>query len=168
MKKLIFTMLFLLAVACPAFAVKPGENAPMFTLPDSAGREFQLGDIVGGGSREQGKGIIVSFFASWCAPCREELPLINSLVDELKAEGVQVALIGLKENAGSIKSLLAELKVDKPVVLTDPSGKTGEQYGVRFLPVTYFIGADGRVKDVIYGEISGQKELRNSVQKLLQ
>jgi len=58
--------------------------------------------------------------------------------------------------------------VDKPVVLTDPSGKTGEQYGVRFLPVTYFIGADGRVKDVIYGEISGQKELRNSVQKLLQ
>lgn len=167
MKKITFALLLLL-ISSPAFALKPGDEAPMFTLQDIAGRNFQLSDVVGARIKGQGKGIVVSFFASWCASCREELPLINSLVDELKAQGITVALIGLKENAGSIKALLAQLKVDKPIILTDPSGKTGQQYGVRFLPVTFFIGPEGRVKDIIYGEISDQKEMRNSVQKLLQ
>jgi hypothetical protein len=62
--------------------------------------------------------------------------------------------------------LLTELKVNKPVVLSDDHGAVGEKYGVRFLPVTFFIGSDGRIKDVIYGEISGEKELREKAGKL--
>jgi thiol-disulfide isomerase/thioredoxin len=111
--------------------------------------------------------VIVSFFATWCAPCRSELLLINSLVDELKGKGVTVVIVDIKEDFDTIHDLLDELKVDKPIVLSDPDGKIAGEYRIKFLPTTYFIGADGTVKDMIFGEIFDAKELRESARKLL-
>jgi peroxiredoxin len=62
--------------------------------------------------------------------------------------------------------LLAELKIEKPIVLSDRNGKVGEKYGVKFLPTTFFIGSDGRVKEVVFGEIKNEKELREKAEKL--
>jgi hypothetical protein len=76
-------------------------------------------------------------------------------------------IVGVKEDFTSINALLANLKVDKPIVLSDRSGKVSEEYQVRFLPVTFFIGNDGKVKHVIYGEIGSAQALRNSASKLL-
>jgi hypothetical protein len=59
------------------------------------------------------------------------------------------------------------MKVDRPIVLSDRHGKTAEQYGVRFLPMTFSIGADGRVKQVIFGAIDDANILRDSAGKLL-
>lgn len=56
--------------------------------------------------------------------------------------------------------------MNKPIVVSDSSGEVGEKYGVRFLPVTFFIGADGTVKHIIYGEITDAKELRAAAQLL--
>jgi thiol-disulfide isomerase/thioredoxin len=95
-----------------------------------------LSDVVGATKRENGNGVILSFFASWCVPCRNELPLLDSLTDELTGNGIKVVIAGFKEDFDQIEELLKELNVTKPLVLSDRHGKVGEKYGVRFLPTT--------------------------------
>lgn len=167
MNKIAIVLVISLIASSAFAALKLNDPAPTFSLRDAEGKDFYLSDIVGAKSKEKVNGVILSFFASWCVPCRKELPLINSVVDELKNQGIKVVLIGLKEDFDSIGALLAELKVDKPIVLSDRYGKTGDKYQVRFLPVTFFIGADGKIKDIIFGEIKDAKKLRESAGKLL-
>lgn len=169
MKKTTIAAFLFFLIASPAYAaLKPNDSAPMFSLPDSFGNDFHLSDAVGAKRKKSSRGIVLSFFASWCVPCRNELPLINSFVDELRNRGITVVLVDVKENIETINALLSELKVDKAVVVCDRDGRTAEKFEVRFFPTTFFINADGKVKDVIYGGISGEKELRQSVQKLLE
>jgi len=150
-----------------AFAgIRVNESAPLFSLKDLEGNNFNLADVVGATRKEHVQGVIVSFFASWCQPCRNELPLINSLTDELKGKGIKIIIVNVKEDEKTIKALLADLKVNKPLVLSDRNGKISEKYGVLFLPVTFFVGADGNVKSVIYGEIENKKKLMDSADKI--
>ena len=167
MKKIVIAVLLQFLLVSPAFALKAGDLAPAFSLPELGKKDFYLSDHVGATKKEDINGVIMSFFASWCVPCRNELPLIDSLVDELNDKGIKVVIVGFKEDFDEIGSLLAELKVHKPVVLCDRNGKVGEKYAVRFLPTTFFIGSDGRVKDVAFGEIKDEKELRDKAGKLL-
>jgi thiol-disulfide isomerase/thioredoxin len=166
--KIILTALAICLFATTVFAaLKTNDTAPNFTLRDAKGKDFTLSDYVGATRKESGNGIVLSFFASWCGACRDELPLVNSLVDDLKVKGVKVVIVDVKEDFDAIGAFLAGLKVDKPVVLSDRYGKTAEQYGVRFLPVTFFIGTDGKVKHIIFGEIDGAKKFRDGVGKLI-
>jgi thiol-disulfide isomerase/thioredoxin len=169
MKKLILTISLMFLFAPQAFAaLKLNEPAPFFSLHDRVGKEFSLGDVVGAGAAKKGNGAIVSFFASWCVPCRHELPIMNSLTGELRSKGITVVLIDVKESIATVESLLKDLKVDQPVVLTDADGRASAKYEVRFLPTTFFIGADGRLKDVIYGGIDSAGQLRAGAEKLMQ
>jgi len=167
MRKMVIIMLFLMSASSVSAALKTNDVAPAFSLPDSAGKDYYLNDILSATAKEKAGGVIVSFFASWCVPCRQELPLINSLVDELQEKGIKVVLVNVKEDPGSIIALLSELKVDKPLVLSDRYGRVSEMYQVRFFPTTFFIGRDGRIKDIIFGEIEGEKELRKSAGRLV-
>jgi thiol-disulfide isomerase/thioredoxin len=168
MKSLILVLSLILLFAPQASAaLKLNEPAPLFSLQDVTGKEFSLGDVVGAGSAKKGNGVIVSFFASWCPPCRLELPIMNALVGEFRSKGITVVLIDVKESLDTVKVLLKDLQVDQPIVLRDADGKTGEKYELRFLPTTFFIGADGKLKDVIYGEIKGASQLQAGAEKLL-
>ncbi len=160
------SVVFLLASPVCA-ALKPNDAAPTFSLRDLEGRDFYLSDVIWPKSKEKINGVILSFFASWCVACRKELPIINSLVDEFNSKGIKVVIVDVKEDIDAVGELLNELKVHKPVVLSDRYGKTAEKYQVRALPMTFFIGADGKVKHIIFGEISDAKELRESAAKLL-
>ncbi len=169
MKKIIGIALLMLLIAQSSFAaLKINDRAPEFTLRDRSNGQVSLADLIAAGAKGKGKGLVLGFFASWCLQCRNELPLLNSLVGELNAKGIRVAMIGVREDFATIEALLKELKVDKPVILSDPTGKTSERYQVRFLPVTFFIGSDGLVKGIIFGEIQDASELRISVEKLVQ
>jgi len=168
MNKTILAIAALCLITSTAFAaLKPGDVAPTFSLRDLEGRDFYLSDVVGPQAKGKTNGVILSFFASWCVPCRMELPLLNSLTDELKARAVNVIIVDLKEDAEVISAMLKELKIDKPLALSDRYGKAAESYQVRFLPTTFFIGADGKVKDIVFGEISSERQLRESVGKIL-
>lgn len=166
-KKITIAALLIVLFASPVFALEQNDDVPEFSLRDSKGNNFHLSDVAGAKGKKNGNGVVLSFFASWCVTCRSELPLIDSLVDELKGKGITVVLVGFKEDFNDIRPLLSDLKVNKPIVLSDRRGKVGEEYGVRFLPMTYIIGADGKVKHIIFGEIKNAKELRESVGKLL-
>ncbi len=167
MTRLFIVALLVAILVSPALAaLKINDEAPAFSLSDSQGRDFSLSEVAGAARRGKINGVVVSFFASWCVPCRQELPLINSLVDELKNKGIKVVLINVKEDFSTINALLAELKVDKPLVLSDRYGKVSDKYQIRFMPATFFIGSDGKIKHIIFGGIQDEKELRDSAVKL--
>ncbi len=164
-KVIILCLLFLLAP--PAFALKIDDPAPAFSLVDREGKVFSLSDYVGTKRKEEARGVIVSFFASWCVPCRHELPIINAATAELNGNGVKVVLVASKEQFDVVRQMLTELKIDRPIVVSDGEGKVGRIYGIRFLPTTFFIGSNGAVKDISFGEIKDEAELRQSVKKML-
>jgi peroxiredoxin len=163
---LIVALFFLLTA--PAFAaLKMNDPAPDFSLKDRQGRNFKLSDVVGANSKEKAGVVILNFFASWCVPCKEELPLFNSLVDDMKGKGIKIVLIAHLEDFDTIHGMLTALNVHKPLVLSDPEGKVGERYGLRFLPATYFINGDGKLKQIFYGQIENESQFRAIAEGLL-
>jgi thiol-disulfide isomerase/thioredoxin len=159
-----------LAVLCASVAqaaLRTNEDAPAVALRTVDGREFVLSDVVGPNSRDKVQGVVLSFFATWCTACVDELPMLNALAADGKYGRITVVLVDLKEDPAAVRAFLARLKIDRPVILTDVDGKAAEKYQVRFLPTTFFIGADGRIRDLLFGGINTMAELHTSADKLL-
>jgi peroxiredoxin len=154
--------------ACTALALQPGDLASSFSLKDSQGNNFFLGDYVGKDRKGDVKGLVLGFFAPHCKPCRHELSVLNSLADGFKAQGIQVIIAGYCEGFDLVMKFLAEIHVGKPTILSDKYGKVGDKYGVHFLPTTFFISSDGRIKETIRGESPNIKQvLRQNAAQLL-
>jgi len=140
----------------PSFALSANDAAPPIALRDSSGKYFYLSDYTGPSAKKPAKGVIVNFFASTCEPCKKELPALNALVGEFDKKNIRVVIIGYKEGFDGFMGMLEDLKVAKPLILSDPYGKAGKEYGVYGLPMTVFIGADGKVKEIARGELTGK------------
>lgn len=127
-----------------AFAMKVGEIAPDFTRTDFANLQLTLSD-------HRGKVVLLNFWATWCPPCREEMPLFSSWQRELKGKGLQVIGVSMDDDAASVKEFLALHPVAYPVVMGDV--KLAETYGgVLGLPLSYLIDGQGRIVARYQGE----------------
>lgn len=154
-------------MAAPSLALNINDPAPLFSLRDGNNKYFYLSDYVTP-SKKGVKGIILNFFASYCKPCKNELPVLNSLVDEFEKKGIKIVIVGYGEDFDKIKEMLNEIKVDKPIILSDVYSRIGAKYGVNGLPHTVIIGSDGKVKDIIRGELPEmEKNLRKRVNRAL-
>ena len=118
---------------------------PEFTLPDLDGRPRRPEEW-------NGKVLVVNFWATWCAPCREEIPLLIDL--ERRRPGVRVVGIAV-DRPEAVRAFAAELGIEYPLLLDDPRGSTMRRYGNRIgaLPFTVIAGRDGIVAYVRLGEL---------------
>ena len=117
---------------------------PDFAFPTLQGKPLSLREL-------KGKVVLVNFWATWCLPCQWEMPLMESLYQAYKAKGFVVAAISLdQQGATVVEPFVKEKKLTFPVLL-DPALQGARQWGVRGLPATFVIGADGYVKGVTYG-----------------
>ena len=115
-----------------------GRIAPDFELRTTRGERFQLSENVGK------KIIVLNFFATWCAPCRAEMPELNRYFNEHKAESFLLLGVDAEERQDRVDEFLNGLKIDFPAGID--AGSIGKQYGVSALPTTVLIGADGKVQ----------------------
>ena len=115
-----------------------GRIAPDFELKTTRGERFQLSENVGK------KIIVLNFFATWCGPCREEMPELNTYFNTHKAESFLLVGIDAEEKQDRVEAFLADLKVDFPAGID--SGPIQKQYGVSAFPTTVLIGVDGKVQ----------------------
>ena len=128
--------------------VAAGEVTIATTMPAFTGLS-PGGDPVGN-SVIEGKVAVVNFWASWCAPCRKELPILDALHAELSGRGFTVLGVGLDREPARAKALLERVPVGFPVLL-DPDASLAGHFGVAAMPTTVLVAADGRVVEVHSG-----------------
>jgi cytochrome c-type biogenesis protein len=125
-----------------AAPLKPGEPAPAFSLTDLNGQAISLAGL-------RGKPVLVTFWATWCAPCRQELPLISSAYQAHREQGLAVVALDFgDESADTVRAFWNSMGLE-PAPVLDPGGRVADAYGVGLktsgLPVSVFIARDGTV-----------------------
>lgn len=115
-----------------------GQIAPDFELRTTNGERFKLSENVGK------KIIVLNFFATWCGPCRAEMPELNRYFNQHKSEGFVLLGIDSEEKQDQVDGFMRELKLDFPAGIDQ--GPIQKQYGVSSFPTTVLIGVDGKVQ----------------------
>jgi thiol-disulfide isomerase/thioredoxin len=110
--------------------------APDFTLESLSGKRLSLKDL-------RGKVVFLNFWATWCVPCRDEMPLMEALHREFKNQGLAVVAVNFREDKEAVRRFFDELGLSFDPML-DVDGEVSEQYGAFSLPLTYLIDRDGR------------------------
>lgn len=162
LKFLRVAILLWLCTANAAWATKPGETAPAFSAVSLRdGKAVQLSDF-------RGQVVYLDFWASWCGPCRESFPLMESLRNELHAQGFEVLAVNLDAQRADALKFLSHQAVSFPVV-TVSGDKVPESYGVASMPAAYIIDRSGTVRAVHTSLHKEQvKEIRALIVGLLQ
>lgn len=131
---------------------KIGGSAPDFSLSDRNGNLVRLSDFLG-------KAIVINFWASWCPPCRDEIPALRALADEFAEEGLVVLGVNTTyvDNYDHALSFIDEMEFSFPIVF-DQDGQVSQQsFGVFGLPTSYWIDREGVVQAIIIGALSKEK-----------
>ena len=102
--------------------VQVGKQAPAFTVTDLDGHRVSLAAL-------KGRPVLINFWATWCTPCREELPMIESAYRAHRDQGFTVVAVDYKESAGAVRKFWSDLKLE-PVPFLDPDGRVADTYGV--------------------------------------
>ena len=114
-----------------------------FTLKDLTGRPRNL-------SSYKGKLVFLNFWATWCGPCRAEIPSMEQLYSELKDQGFTIVAVNSQEPPEQVSAFVEETGMSFPVLL-DSTGKVGAVYGVRAIPTTYIIDPQGAIRGRMVG-----------------
>ena len=156
--------LVLATAACAGAAAElrrwDGGATPPLALEDLEGRPHSLADY-------HGKVVLVNFWATWCEPCREEMPSIERLRNSLEGEPFEVLAVNLAEPLSRIEKFVAQLPLGFPL-LRDRDGAAGKAWKAKLLPASFLIGRDGRIRYVAYGELDWSSDaVRARVAELL-
>ncbi|HEX3046971.1 MAG TPA: TlpA disulfide reductase family protein [Bacillota bacterium] len=142
--------------------VGPGVGliAPDFTLQDLNGKKYSLKEVVA-----QNKVTLVNFWATWCPPCRAEIPELIKFYQKYSTKKVALLAINLQENPSEVKNFVVQNKMNFPI-LADTKGSVAEQYQVYAIPSTIFLDSKGKVRQKIEGS-TNLETIEGIVQKLL-
>lgn len=134
-----------------------GRAAPDFLLDTPDGGTLRLSDL-------QGKPVLVNFWASWCTPCRKEMPEIVNAYRAHKDSGFVVVAVDLQENEGQVRTFAQEFGMTFPIVI-DRDGAVGDAWRiggpVQGIPSSYFLDGSGVVQARFYGPMSAQAIVEN-------
>ncbi|WP_053219563.1 TlpA family protein disulfide reductase [Virgibacillus senegalensis] len=135
--------------AASANSLKAGQAAPDLSLPTLDGKEISLSEL-------KGKKVLLNFWATWCGPCKEEIPALEKLHQEY---GEEVEILAVNATATEldgvekVKSFKEQANVSFSILL-DKESSAVESYRVLNIPASYFIGSDGIIKQSITGPMS--------------
>ena len=143
-------------------APQKGFLAPDFALETGEGEIIRLSEL-------RGRPVILNVWASWCAPCRAEMPALQRVFQAYQAQGVEI--LGLNSTAQDdrqkAQAFAAEQGLTFPI-LFDTDGEATRLYAVRALPTTFFIDAQGIIQEVVAGGPMSEALLRIRVQQLIE
>jgi peroxiredoxin len=136
-----------------------GNVAPDFTLQSLDGKAVRLSDY-------RGKAVLLNFWATWCAPCKIEMPWFVEMQKQYGAEGLQILGVAMDDaNPKDIAAFAKEMGVNYPVLIGKES--VGDAYGgVQFLPESFYIDRNGKVVDRAFG-LKGRGEIEDGIKKII-
>jgi peroxiredoxin len=148
----VFSLLGYSIPALPVYANQPvhaGDMAPDLVGRDPAGKKVKLSDY-------RDKIVIISFWASWCPSCRQEMAALANIQHSATRDKLVILAVNWKENSGKYHAILKALKDVDLTLLSDETGYFADQYGVKAIPHMIIIGRDGRIAAVHVGYGEGE------------
>lgn len=141
---------------------REGFLAPEFALDRLDGESMAL-------SEARGKVVVVNLWASWCPPCRAEMPALERLYEAYRDKGLEVLAVNMtaQDNLGDARSFVEQYGLSFPILI-DSGGLVANLYHLRALPTTFFIDRDGVIQRVVIGGPLSEVSLRSSVETLLE
>ena len=142
-------------------APQQGFLAPDFELSTTTGETVKLSDL-------RGQAVLVNLWATWCPPCRAEMPAIEKIYNEYKDDGLTVLSINMtyQDTATNIAPFVDEYNLTFPILI-DESGSVSKAYQLRSLPSSFFVGRDGIIQEVVIGGPMAEALLRTRVEQIL-
>jgi cytochrome c biogenesis protein CcmG/thiol:disulfide interchange protein DsbE len=136
------------------------QHAPSFELQDAQGHTVRMSDL-------DGRVVVINFWATWCVPCKEEIPWLVDFENRYKDQGFTVVGVSLDEKGWDVVKPYAEkMGMNYPIVIGD--ARTAYKYGqVKSLPVTFVVDRDRRVAAIHFGLIN-KKKVDQEIRDLLQ
>lgn len=134
-----------------------GQNAPAFTLQDLGGKAVNLADY-------QGQVVMINFWSAACPPCREEMPAMQKVYDELKDDGFVILAINVNDVPAVVKKFIESNGYTFTILKDD--GVVAKTYEVQFIPKTLILDRDGVVRFVEVGQLN-EAQIRSAVQAWL-
>jgi peroxiredoxin len=154
------TLLVLALAACSGAqpAARLGSPAPDFTLPTADGGTVRLADL-------KGKPVLINFWATWCQPCREEMPAMQELYEQYRDRGLVILAIDMEEDLRPVRRWIDQGGYTFTFLL-DSEGEQVKRYNINASPTSYFVARDGVIRDLKLGALS-RGEMQTRVEKLL-
>lgn len=142
-------------------APRTGFLAPDFSLADASGKLIRLSDL-------RGKPVLLNIWASWCGPCRAEMPAIQRVYQDYQPAGLEILAVNstTQDTPQNALAFTRELGLTFPV-LFDHQGEAAQQYHIQSLPSTFFIDDEGVIQDVVIGGPMAEALLRIRIEQLL-
>lgn len=135
-----------LAAIEPAYAVSPWQGGtPALQAVDTSGKTWRLSDL-------RGRAVLLNFWASWCEPCRAEMPTLQQIADLYGPDKLLVLAINFKEHPTRALQFAASTGLSLPVLL-DPQGQAARAWGVKVFPTTVLLDRQGRPRQRVQGEV---------------
>ena len=134
----------------PVIAETSKGPAPDFSLKSDSGKNLKL-------SEYRGDVVMINFWASWCGPCRQEMPLLEELYQEYEPLGFTILGVNVEEDSAKAKNLLKDIPVSFPV-LFDNTSKVSKLYDVIAMPSTVLVDRDGNMRYLHRGYKPGYVE----------
>lgn len=139
--------------------VAVSKRAPDFTLKDASGKRLSLSDY-------KGKVVLLNFWATWCGPCKEEIPWFIQFEKQYQSQGFTVLGVSMDEDGWkAINPYVAQHGINYPILLADE--EVNQRYGgIDALPTTLMIGRNGKIA-VIHQGLAGRDEYEKEIRDLL-
>jgi thiol-disulfide isomerase/thioredoxin len=149
------------ATAGKTSAPQTGFTAPDFTLKTPDGEEYTLSEL-------KGNGVLVNLWATWCPPCRAEMPAIDKMYQEYKDQGFIVLAVNMtyQDDPANVAPFIQEYGLTFPILLEE-TGDVGAAYQLRSLPSSYFINRAGIIQEVVIGGPMSEALLRTRIEQIL-
>jgi len=142
-------------------APQKGFLAPEFNLGTSDGQSVKLMDY-------RGKAVLINLWATWCPPCRAEMPTIEKIYQEYQSQGLVVLGVNstFQDEPPQIVPFINQYNITFPILL-DVNGEVSTLYELRGLPTSFFIGRDGVIKEVVVGGPMSEALIRTNVDEII-
>lgn len=140
---------------------REGFSAPDFTLETLDGGQVTLSDL-------RGQVVLINFWATWCPPCRAEMPAIENVYRAFKPLGLEVLAVNLtnQDNEAAVASFVQALGLTFPILL-DRTGEVSNRYNLHGLPSTFFVDSQGVIRSVVVGGPMSEALIQSKVEELL-
>lgn len=167
MKKHLIKLLFLIGITSLlastelyASSEKLSGKAANFTLKSSTGKNIKLSEL-------RGKVVMLNFWASWCGPCRQEMPLLEKIYKKYQRLGFTLLGVNVEQDSNAAKNYLKDVKVSFPI-LFDSTNKTSKLYNVSAMPTTIIIDRSGNIRFLHKGYKPGyENDYQKQIKELL-